>query len=84
MSREARSTFPPKVPGVSTIRSITPCYISATLPPGAIAEAFGRFPEWTPAIFSGGPSLPGSVRAIARYRLADDAPVRNLDDPGSW
>jgi RES domain len=48
---------------------------------GAIAEAFGRFPEWTDAILEGNPSLPGSVRAIARYRLAEDAPVCNLDDP---
>ena len=48
---------------------------------GAIAEAFGRFPEWTPAILSGSPSLPGSVRAIGRYRLAEDAQVCNLDDP---
>jgi hypothetical protein len=47
---------------------------------GAIAEAFGRFPEWTPAILEGSPSLPGSVRAIACYRLADDAPICNLDD----
>jgi len=47
---------------------------------GAIAEAFGRFPEWTPGILEGGPSLPGSARAIARYRLADDAPICNLDD----
>lgn len=48
---------------------------------GAIAEAFGRFPEWTPAILGGAPSLPGSVRAIARYYLPDDLPVCNLDDP---
>jgi hypothetical protein len=48
---------------------------------GAIAEAFGRFPEWTPAILEGSPSLPGSARAIARYRLANDAPICNLDDP---
>lgn len=47
---------------------------------GAIAEAFGRFPEWTPAMLEGSPSLPGSARAIARFRLADDAPVCNLDD----
>ena len=47
---------------------------------GAIAEAFGRFPEWTPAILEGPPSLPGSARAIAHYRLADDAPICNLDD----
>lgn len=55
---------------------------------GAIAEAFRRFPEWPPAILRGSPSLPGSVRAIARYRLADDAPkpgprsaLCDLDDP---
>jgi RES domain-containing protein len=48
---------------------------------GAIAEAFGRFPEWTRAILEGSPALPGSVRALARYRLADDVPVCDLDDP---
>ena len=48
---------------------------------GAIAEAFGRFPEWTPAILRESPGLPGSSRAVARYRLADEAPVCNLDDP---
>jgi hypothetical protein len=48
---------------------------------GAIAEAFGRFPEWTPAVLAGSPSLPGSARAIARYRLADEAPLCDLDDP---
>ena len=48
---------------------------------GAIAEAFGRFPEWTQAILAGSPSLPGSVRAIGRYRLAEDTQVCNLDDP---
>ena len=48
---------------------------------GAISEAFGRFPEWTPAVFAGSPSLPGSMRAIARYRLSDEAPLCDLDDP---
>lgn len=47
---------------------------------GAIAEAFGRFPEWTPAILAGSPALPGSVRAIAEYELSDNAAVCNLDD----
>jgi hypothetical protein len=47
---------------------------------GAIAEAFGRFPEWTSAMLEGSPSLPGSARAIARYRLPDDAPICDLDD----
>jgi len=50
-------------------------------PAGAIAEAFGRFPEWTPAILSESPSLPGSARAIARYRLAEEVAVCDLDDP---
>jgi hypothetical protein len=48
---------------------------------GAIAEAFGRFPEWTPAILAGSPALPGSVRAVATYRLDAQAAVCNLDDP---
>jgi hypothetical protein len=48
---------------------------------GAVAEAFGRFPEWTPALLEGSPSLPRSARAIARYQLAEDTPVYNLDDP---
>jgi hypothetical protein len=50
-------------------------------PAGAIAEAFGRFPEWNAAILEGTPSLPGSARAIARFHLPDDAAVCNLDDP---
>jgi hypothetical protein len=48
---------------------------------GAIAEAFGRFSDWTNAILSGSPALPGSVRALASYRLPDDAEICNLDDP---
>ncbi len=47
---------------------------------GAIAEAFGRFPEWTAALLRGSPSLPGSTRALARYKLADEEAVCNLDD----
>lgn len=50
-------------------------------PAGAIAEAFGRFPEWTEAILEGSPNLPRSVRAVARFYLPDDAPICNLDDP---
>jgi hypothetical protein len=50
-------------------------------PAGAIAEAFGRFPEWSQAILEGTPSLPGSARAIARFHLPDDARICNLDDP---
>jgi hypothetical protein len=48
---------------------------------GAVAEAFGRFPEWPPAILQGSPSLPGSVRAIARYRLTEGSKICDLDDP---
>jgi RES domain-containing protein len=48
---------------------------------GAIAEAFGRFSEWTPAILEGSPSLPGSARAIARFQLPEQAPICDLDDP---
>jgi hypothetical protein len=52
-----------------------------TSPAGAIAEAFGRFPEWTPAMLRGSPNLPGSVRALARYDLDPREPLCNLDDP---
>jgi hypothetical protein len=51
---------------------------------GAVAEAFGRFPEWTLSMLEGIPGLPRSVRALARYRYDDSdnaAPVCNLDDP---
>ena len=48
---------------------------------GAIAEAFGRFPEWSAAILAGSPSLPGSMRALATYRLSDQEPLCDLDDP---
>jgi len=48
---------------------------------GAVAEAFGRFPEWSPAVLEGIPSLVGSVRAIARYLLGDDVKLCDLDDP---
>lgn len=47
---------------------------------GAIAEAFGRFPEWTGAMLAGSQTAPGSRRAIARFDLLDKEPVCNLDD----
>ena len=50
-------------------------------PAGAIAEAFGRFPERNEAILEGPPSLPGSAGVLARFYLPDDAAVCNLDDP---
>jgi len=49
--------------------------------PGAIAEAFGRFPEWIPAMLGGSPSLPGSERALARYSLSEGEALCDLDDP---
>jgi hypothetical protein len=48
---------------------------------GAVAESFGRFPEWPAAILDGSPALPGSSRAIARFHLADTARICDLDDP---
>ncbi|MCL4849912.1 MAG: RES domain-containing protein [Bryobacteraceae bacterium] len=54
-------------------------YLSDTAE-GAIAEAFGRFPEWTPAILAGSPALPGSTRAIAQYRFRGELPLCDLDD----
>lgn len=48
---------------------------------GAIAEALGRFPEWTQEILEGSPSLIGSYRALAKYRLSDHTRICNLDDP---
>lgn len=48
---------------------------------GALAESFGRFPEWTSALLEGSPALPGSVRAIGRYGVASFARICNLDDP---
>jgi RES domain len=50
-------------------------------PAGAIAEAFGRFPEWTSAMLRGSPALTGSVRVLARYDLDPREPVCDLDDP---
>jgi hypothetical protein len=50
-------------------------------PSGAMAEAFGRFPEWTPAMLRGSPSLPGSTRVLARYDLDAREPLCDLDDP---
>ena len=50
-------------------------------PAGAIAEAFGRFSEWTPAIPEGSPCPSGSARAIASYRLAENTPICNCGRP---
>ena len=46
---------------------------------GAVAEAFGNLAVWSPSMFSGPPSMPDSVRALARYRSTVE--VLDLDDP---
>ena len=48
---------------------------------GAIAEAFGRFPEWTAAMLHGPSALPGSARALAAYHLPGENRLCDLDDP---
>lgn len=50
-------------------------------PAGAVAEAFGDLATWRASMFRGSPSLPGSVRALVRYELADDGMLCDLDDP---
>lgn len=47
---------------------------------GAIAEAFGRFPEWTASMLAGSPSLPGSHHALAQYSIPPQLNICNLDD----
>lgn len=46
-------------------------------PAGAVAEAFGRIPMWTTAMFS----VSDAVRALVTYRLSGDDRVLDLDDP---
>jgi len=53
-------------------------YLSSA-PAGAVAEAFGNFPSWTPNIFVR-PELPGLVRALGTYQLSEDARICDLDD----
>ena len=52
-------------------------------PEAAVAEAFGKRPTpvWSHHILRGHPALPGSVRALATYRLSDSSGVCDLDDP---
>ncbi len=54
-------------------------YLSSA-PAGAIAETFGALKLWKPRMFRR-PDLPGSVRALATYELADALPIFDLDDP---
>lgn len=46
----------------------------------AVAEAFGWAARWGTGLLRGSPSLPGSVRALVAYELAEGAVVCNLDD----
>jgi hypothetical protein len=50
----------------------------ADSPQGAVAETFGNHSVWTPDLYVGLPSLPGSVRAIS---ILEGSPsVLDLDD----
>lgn len=54
-------------------------YVSSK-PAGAIAEAFGRFPEWTRDILEPPPgSSPGTRKALVRY--GGEPAITDLDDP---
>ncbi|MBC5804676.1 MAG: hypothetical protein DLM53_06000 [Candidatus Eremiobacter antarcticus] len=57
-------------------------YVS-TEPEAAVAESFGARPSqtWTAKMLRGHPLIPGSVRALAHYELADWSEVCDLDDP---
>jgi hypothetical protein len=73
--------LPPQQAGRLDNPDLYSVFYASSAEAGAIAESFGRFAEWTPAILEGSPSLPGSARAVARYRLSDDAGICDLDDP---
>lgn len=47
---------------------------------GAIAEAFGSYASWTPAVLEPPPTAPaGTVKALVKY--AGDPAILDLDDP---
>ncbi len=48
-------------------------------PSGAAGETFRDLDEWSDAMFVF-PSLPGSRRALATYRVDDATPLLDLDD----
>jgi hypothetical protein len=50
-------------------------------PAGAIAEALGRFPEWTRPFSKAARACRESMPALARYHFPDDEPLCDLDDP---
>jgi hypothetical protein len=46
-------------------------------PEGAIAQTYGRFPIWKPAMFA---SATGTPRSLVSYSLPDDVPIFSLDN----
>jgi len=48
---------------------------------GAVAEAFGRFPEWTPDLLEGSPSLPGRAYSHRRMSLGAGAKRPGVGTP---
>lgn len=52
----------------------------AESPSAAVAEAFGSFELWTPAMFGEMPTLPGSRRALATYEMPTEMPILDLND----
>ena len=51
----------------------------ATSPEGAIAETFGRIPEWSDNMFDV-PYLAGGRYALATFSIPDDTALLDLDD----
>lgn len=47
-------------------------------PAGCVAEAFGDFMVWTPALLEPTPALPGASRALVEYEV--DVSLCDLDD----
>lgn len=84
----AQSPYPrPRLPVSLKIANVTAQVVDAFSAPGVVGmlqvtarvpaglTSGGRFALWNDAILEGSPSLPGSVRAITRFHLPDDAPV---------
>ncbi|HWL35283.1 MAG TPA: RES family NAD+ phosphorylase [Frankiaceae bacterium] len=46
---------------------------------GCVAEVFGDFAVWTPALLDPPPSLPGAFRAVMAYEI--EATLCDLDEP---
>lgn len=53
-------------------------YVGAD-PAGCIAEVFGDFTVWTPALLDPPPALPGAFRTLVEYEIP--ATLCDLDDP---